>query len=113
VSLSLEHMAEVTPTSSTGDLRADHTERTVLVAGYSARDGWKKLNQLYKTVRRMLTIKKGWPAAATIILGVTLVKRCVASCAGVNPSCIVMLVFSRPGRLSTLHSEHPELHACV
>jgi hypothetical protein len=45
VSLSLEHMAEVTLASSTGDLRADHTERTVLVAGYSARDGWQKINQ--------------------------------------------------------------------
>jgi hypothetical protein len=61
----------------------------------------------------MLTIKKGWPAAATIKLGVTLVKRCVASSAGVNPSCLVMLVFSRPGTLSAFQSEHPELRACI
>ena len=35
----LEHMPEVTPTSSAGDLSAFRAQREVNVAGYSARDG--------------------------------------------------------------------------
>jgi hypothetical protein len=40
VTLSFEHMAEVTPTGSTDDLGAFPPKRNVHVAGYSARDGW-------------------------------------------------------------------------
>lgn len=55
------------------------------------------------------TIKKGWPATATVKLSAAPIKGCVASRAGVDAGCLVMLVLSRPGELSALQPEHPEL----
>ena len=40
VTLPLENMPEVTPTSSTDDLGAFDSSRKVHIASYSARDGW-------------------------------------------------------------------------
>jgi len=93
VTLPLENMPEVTPTSITGDLDAFHAQRTVHVAGYGARD----------------SVEKGGPAAAAVELCAALVKRRFASSAGINSSRLVMLVLSRPGLLGAFQPDHPEL----
>jgi len=93
ITFPLEHMPEVTPTSSAGDLRAFHAQRHVDVAGYSARDG----------------VKEGWPAAAAVELCATLVKRRLAGRARIDSGSLVVLVLARPSSLCALHPEHPEL----
>jgi len=93
VTFPLEHMPEVTPASSAGDLCAFHAQSEVDVAGYSARDG----------------VKEGWPAAAAVELCDALVKRRLASRARIDSGRLVMLVLARPSSLGALHPEHPEL----
>ncbi len=57
------------------------------------------------------TIEKRWPAAATVELGAALVKRGVATRAGVDPGRFMMLVLPSARTLGALRTKHPELCA--
>jgi hypothetical protein len=59
----------------------------------------------------IITVEKGWPAAAAVELGGALVKRGVATCAGVDPERFMMLVLPRARSLCALRTKHPELCA--
>jgi hypothetical protein len=61
--------------------------------------------------KRMITIEKGWPAAAAVELGGALVERRLASRAGIYPDVFVVLVLARAGSLGALHTYYSELHA--
>ena len=108
-------MAEMTSTSSTGDLGAFHPESAVYVARYSAWDGWQEdtVNMARSHIAKgiFITIEKRWPTAAAVELGVALVKRRVATRAGVDPGRFMMLVLPRARTLGALRTKHPEL--CV
>lgn len=108
-------MTEMTSTSSTGDLGAFHPERAVYVARHSAWDGWHEdtvnTARPHITKRIIITIKKRWPAAAAVELGVALVNRGVATRTGVDPGRFMMLVLPRARTLGALQTKHPELCA--
>ena len=106
-------MAKVTSTGSTGDLDAFRPKRTVYVARYSARDGWNDDTTQHDehTHQEEITVEKCWPAAATVELGAALVKRGVASSAGIDPGRFMMFVLPRARSLGALQAEHPELRA--
>ena len=59
----------------------------------------------------MVTVEKGWPAAAAVKLGAALVERRLASRAGIHPGVFVVLVLARAGSLGALHTYYSELHA--
>ena len=111
--LSFEHMAKVTSTGSTGDLDAFRPKRTVYVARYSARDGWNDDTTQHDehTHQEDITVEKCWPAAAAVELGAALVKRGVATRAGVDPGRFMMLVLPSARTLGALRTKHPELCA--
>ena len=108
-------MAEMTTASSTGDLGAFHPARAVYVARHSAWDGWREdtvnMARPYIAKRIIITIEKRWPAAAAVEFGAALVKRGVATRAGVDPGRFVMLVLPGARTLSALRTKNPEL--CV
>ena len=108
-------MTEMTSTSSTGDLGALRPERAVYVARHSAWDGWHEntvnMARPHIAKRVIITFEKRWPAAAAVKLGVTLVKRGVATRAGVDPGRFMMLKLPRARTLGALRTKHPELCA--
>jgi len=110
-----EHMAEMASTCSTGDLGAFPPERAVYVARHSAWDSWQEdtvnMAKLRVVKRFIFTIEKRRPAAAAVELGVALVKRGVATRAGVDPDSFMMLVLSRARILGALRTKNPELCA--
>ncbi len=106
----------MTSTSSTADSGTLHSERTVYVARNSARDGWhedtsQNMARPHVEKRKTSTVEKAWPPTATVELGATLVKRRVASSAGIDPGRVIILVLPRARSLGALQTEHPELHA--
>lgn len=113
--LPFKHMSEVASASSTGDLGAFHPARAVYVARHRAWDGWQEdivnMARPYIAKRIIITIEKGWPAAAAVELGVALVKRGIATRAGVDPCRFIMLVLPRARTLGALRTKHPELCA--
>ena len=113
--LPFEHMAEMTSTSSTSDLGALHPESAVYVARHSAWDGWQEdtvnMARPHNAKRIIITVEKCWPAAAAVELGVALVKRGIATRAGVDSDPFMMLVLPRATRLGALRTKHPELCA--
>ena len=106
-------MAEMTSTSSTSDLGAFHPESAVYVTRHSAWDGWQEdaVNMARPHLAKgiIITVEKCWPAAAAVELGVALVKRGVATRAGVDSDPFMMLVLPRATRLGALRTKHPEL----
>jgi hypothetical protein len=115
VTLPFEHMAEMTSASSAGDLGAFNPESAVYVARHSAWDGWQEdtvnMARPHIAKRIIITVEKRWPAAAAVELGGALVKRGVATHAGVDPDRFMMLVLPRATRLGALRTKHPELCA--
>jgi hypothetical protein len=113
--LPFEHMAEMTSTSSTGDLGAFPPERAVYVARHSAWDSWQvhtfNMARPHIAKRIVITVEKRWPPAAAVELGVVRVKRGVAARAGVDPDRFMVLVLPRARLLGALRTKHPELCA--
>jgi hypothetical protein len=60
---------------------------------------------------RMITVEKGWPAAAAVELGAALVERRLASRAGIDPEVFVVLVLARAGALGAFLTDYSELRA--
>ena len=78
---------------------ARHGDQSVSAAGHTHLE------------ERMITVKKGWPAAAAVELGAALVERRLAGRAGIDPNVFVVLVLARAGALGAFLTDHSELRA--
>jgi hypothetical protein len=80
------------------------------------RPGWLARSSSFTTARRIqkgqgVTVEEGRPATAALELCAALVKGRIASRAGIDSCCLVMLVLPRPSSLGAFQAEHPELRA--